>query len=128
MKRKIILLILAVFLPLSAFTLNADEKKPKREIPLNKITDVSDDNRSLLLYPIECCYLGMMNIIQTTISGDLGEVTIEVVNTSTGEIIYGTFDSGITPQALLPISGDSGYYSITYITESGDIYEGFFTI
>ena len=37
MKRKIILLFWAVFLPLSAFTLNADEKKPKREIPMSEV-------------------------------------------------------------------------------------------
>lgn len=128
MKRKIILLFLAVFLPLSAFTLNADEKKPKREIPLNKITDASDDNRSLTQQPIECCYMGMMNLIQTTFSADLGEVTLEVINTSTGEAYYDSFDSGLTPQTLLSISGDSGYYTITYTTESGDIYEGILTL
>lgn len=128
MKRKIILLFLAVFLPLSAFTLNADEKKPKRKIPLTPVNSGFNNNRSLTQQPIECCYMGMMNLIQTTFSADLGEVTLEVINTSTGEVYYDSFDSGLTPQTLLPIPGDSGYYSITYITESGDIYEGFFTI
>lgn len=130
MKRKIILLFLAVFLPLSAFTLNADEKKPKREIPLNQVFDKNyeRDNRSLTQQPIECCYMGMMNLIQTTFSANLGEVTLEVINTSTGEIYYDSFDSGLTPQTLLSISGDSGYYTITYTTESGDIYEGILTL
>ncbi len=36
MKTKFILLFLAVFLPLSAFQLNADEKKPEQKIPLTK--------------------------------------------------------------------------------------------
>ena len=130
MKDKIILLFLAVLLPLSVFTLNADEKNLRQEIPLNKVFDENyeKDNRSLTQLPIECCYMGMMNLIHTTISSDLGEVVLEVINTSTGEICYDTFDSGTTPQALLPISGESGYYSITYTTESGDVYEGCFTI
>lgn len=127
MKTKNILLILAVFLPLSAFPLNADEKKPKCEIPLHKLMD-SKDNRSLIQLPIECCYMGMMDLILTTFSSDLGEVTLEVINTSTGEISCDIFDSGMTPQYLLPIPGNSGYYTITYITESGDIYEGSFTL
>ena len=128
MKTKNILLFLAVLLPLSVFTLNADEKKPRREIPLKPVKNYYDNNRSLTQYPIECCYMGMMNLIQTTVSSDLGEVTLEVINTSTGEISYDSFDSGVTPQTLLPISGDPGHYSITYTTESGDIYEGSLTL
>ena len=119
---------MAVFLPLSVFQLNADEKKIKREIPLSKVTDSSKDNRSITLQPIECCYMGVTNHIQTTFSCDLGEVTLEVINISTGEISCDTFDSAVTPQTLLQISGDSGYYSITYTTESGDIYEGYITL
>ena len=128
MKRKIILLFLAVFLPLSAFTLNADEKKPKRKIPLTPVNSGFNNNRSLTQQPIECCYMGMMNLIQTTFSANLGEVTLEVINTSNGEIYCDSFDSGLTPQTLLSISGDSGYYTITYTTESGDIYEGTLTL
>ena len=128
MKTKFILLFLAVFLPLSVFQLNADEKKPKHDIPLNPVKGYHDNNRSLTQIPVECCYMGMMNLILTTFSSDLGEVTLEVINTSTGEISYDIFDSGMTPQSVLPISGNSGYYTITYITEAGDIYEGSFII
>ena len=39
MKTKIILLFLAVFLPLSVFNLNADEKKPKQKIPFPLILE-----------------------------------------------------------------------------------------
>lgn len=128
MKTKFILLFLAVFLPLSAFQLNADEKKPEQKIPLTKTKGDYNYNRSLTQLPVECCYMGMMNLILTTFSSDLGEVTLEVINTSTGEISYDIFDSGMTPQSVLPISGNSGYYTITYITETGDIYEGTLTL
>lgn len=128
MKTKFILLFLAVFLPLSVFQLNADEKKPEQKIPLTKTKGDYNYNRSLTQIPVECCYMGMMNLILTTFSSDLGEVTLEVINTSTGETSYDIFDSGMTPQSVLPISGNSGYYTITYITEAGDIYEGSFII
>ena len=128
MKTKFILLFLAVFLPLSVFQLNADEKKPEQKIPLTKTKGDYNYNRSLTQLPVECCYMGMMNLILTTFSSDLGEVTLEVINTSTGETSYDIFDSGLTPQSVLPISGNSGYYTITYITETGDIYEGSLTL
>ena len=128
MKTKIILLFLVVFLPLAVFQLNADEKNQRQEIPLKRIQNNHENNRSLTQLPVECCYMGMMNLILTTFSSDLGEVTIEVVNISTGETSYDIFDSGMTPQSVLPISGNSGYYTITYITEAGDIYEGSFII
>lgn len=128
MKKRIILLFLAVFLPLSVFTLNADEKKQKREIPLNPVKQTHDNNRSLTQYPIECCYMGMMNLIQTTFSTNLGDVALEVINTNTGEINFDTFNSAINPQAFLSISGTPGFYTITYTTQSGDIYEGTLTL
>ena len=61
--KKFIFLFLAVFLPLSAFVLNADEKMNKQEIPLTQVLDGNSDrdNRSLIQLPIECHYLSMMN-------------------------------------------------------------------
>ena len=41
---------------------------------------------------------------------------------------YDSFDSALEPQTILPISGDPGVYEITYITESGNVYEGTFII
>ena len=70
----------------------------------------------------------MMSCVQTVVSTDLGEVGVMILNCSTGESWYDTFDSGVEPQALLQISGDSGLYEITYTTEAGDVYEGSFMI
>lgn len=130
MKQKFIFLFLAVFLPLSASVLNADEKMNKQQIPLTPIVDggSENDNRSIGLLPIECHYLGMMNAIVTTVWSDLGDVTFTVTNCSTGNVWYDTFDSALEPQTVLPISGESGTYQIVYITESGGVYEGTFNI
>ena len=128
--KKFIFLFLAVFLPLSAFVLNADEKMNKQEIPLTQVLDGNSDrnNRSLIQLPIECHYLSMMNSLVTTVWSDLGDVTLTVTNCSTGSVWYDSFDSALEPQTVLPISGEPGIYQIIYITESGDIYEGILNI
>ena len=130
MKAKFLLILLAVSLPLSASVLNADENKNKQEIPLNPIIDGNSDwdNRSLIQLPIECHYLGMMDAVVTTVWSDLGDVTLTVTNCSTGSVWYDTFDSALEPQTALPLSGEPGIYEILYITESGGVYEGTFTI
>lgn len=130
MKTKFLLILMAVFLPLSASVLNADDKKNRQEIPLDQIIngDNDYDNRSLIQLPIECCYFGMMNSILTTVFTDLGDVALTVTNCSTGSVWYDSFDSALEPQTILPLSGEPGIYEIVYITESGAVYEGTFTI
>lgn len=130
MKHKLILILLAVFLPLSAFSTNVDEPPHKQEIPLNPVIEGNSEwiNRSLVQIPIECHYFGMMNSLVTTVWSDLGDVTLTVTNCSTGSVWYDSFDSALEPQTVLPISGEPGTYQIIYITESGDIYEGILNI
>ena len=129
MKTKLFL-ILAVLLPLSAFNMNADENEPLppvKEIPLKQGNETKI-NRSLDSLPIEACYYRMMSCIQTIVTENIGDVNVTVTNCSTGDVWYESFDSSLQPQIILPISGTPGYYLVTYITESSDIYEGTFTI
>lgn len=130
MKHKLILILLAVFLPLSAFSTNVDEPPHKQEIPLNPVIEGNSEwiNRSLVQIPIECCYFGMMNSLVTTVWSDLGDVVLTVTNCSTGNVWYDSFDSALEPQTVLTLSGEPGIYQIVYITESGGVYEGTFTI
>lgn len=130
MKTKILLLLMAVFLPLSAYLLNADSPPHKQDIPLTPVVNGGSDNqnRSLIQLPVECCYLGMMDSIVTTVCSDLGDVTLTVTNCSTGSVWYDSFDSALEPQTMLPLSGEPGIYQIIYITESGDIYQGTLTL
>lgn len=126
MKLKLLLMTLVVFLPLSSFVLNADEQKNKQEIPLYPTLNggQENNNRILIKLPIECHYFGIMNTIVTTVQSDLGDVVLTVTNCSTGSVWYDSFDSALEPQNMLPISGEPGVYEITYITESGNVYEG----
>lgn len=123
MKTKIILLLMVAFLPLSTFLMKADEPIMVH-IPLSSQQNVSKGNRDITLSPIECWYFSDVEIIQTTVYDNLGEIAIEVLNATTGETFYETFNSTLTPQHVLPISGSAGFYTITYTTSGGDVYVG----
>ena len=117
---------MAVLLPLSAFEVSADEKEA-RKIHLTK-DFTKKVERTLFILPLESYYLGMLSSIQTTVTSDLGRIDMTVTNLMTGESWSDSFDSALTPQTYLPISGAPGLYEITYLTSFGDLYEGSFTI
>ncbi len=115
-----------LLLPLFAFEMSADEKEVQ-VIPL--INDVKGlEERTIMRCPIEAYYIGTTSSIQTAVSSDLGTVEIVVTDLSTGESWSDIFDSGLLPYHELQISGDSGDYEILYITESGDLYQGFLVL
>lgn len=126
MMKKLIIFLMAVLLPLSAFEVSADEKEA-RKIHLTK-DFTKKVERTLFVLPLESYYLGMLSSIQTTVTSDLGRIDMTVTNLMTGESWSDTFDSALTPQTYLPISGAPGLYKITYLTSFGDLYEGTFTI
>ena len=119
--------MLAFLLPLFAPDMSADDENAKMKIPL-RMESTGKHVRDLIQEPLTCHYYGMLTSIVTTFASDLGDVTLTVTNTSTGEAWYDVFNSGAAPQTALPISGTEGLYEIVYITHSGDIYEGSFTI
>ena len=125
--RTLFIVMLAFLLPLSAFEMSADDENAKIKIPL-EVVGGTKLNRTLQEEKICCHYYDMMTSIMTVFSTDLGSVTLTVTNTSTGEVWYDMFDSGSELQTVLPISASDGIYEIVYITETGDIYEGSFTI
>ena len=125
--RKLMILLVAFLLPLSALEMRADEKGEIQKIPLI-LQGGTKLKRNIEESSIESYYYGMLSGIQTTVTEDLGEVEVTVTNLSTGEAWSDSFDSGVTMQTLLPISGTSGYYEINYVTESGDVYTGEFLV
>ena len=125
--RKIMILVMAFLLPFTALEMRADDEVQISKIPLrnNKgnelCRNVSGDNIISNFYVMFSC-------VETLVTEDLGEVTVIVTNTSTGEFWSDTFDSATERQSFLQISGSQGYYEIEYITESGDVYSGQFLI
>ena len=128
MRLKLFLLTLVMFLPLSSFTLNADENKNKHEIPLYPVGPNDKEVRGLVQVPVECYYFEMTNAVASIVWSDIGDVTLTVTNCSTGSVWHSSFDSAMEPQTFLAISGESGIYELIYITESGNTYIGNFTI
>ena len=95
------------------------------EIPIKK-PGSHDTVRSL--YEIQTYYYGMFSTVYTSVTSDLGEVEVIVTNCTSGEFWEDTFDSSISSQHLLQISGTSGFYEVTYTTSCGNLYEGSFVI
>lgn len=83
--------------------------------------------RTVVQSSIECEYNGYVNGICTTFYQDLGEVEVVVENMLTGEFFDCSVDSA-AGYAVLPISGTSGYYTVSFITESGAEYSGQFEL
>lgn len=123
--RKIILLVVAL-LPSFAFYMNAEEKTEKK-IPI-QFKENDRLGRSLIDVQIEATYYGVLSAIQTTMSSDVGEVEMSVVNCFTGEVWICRFNSATESDILLEISGSPGFYSVIYLIGSGVLYEGSFTI
>ena len=115
--------LMALLLPLFALEMSADDENAKMKIPL-RMESTGKHVRDLIQEPLICHYYGMLTSIVTTFTSDLGDVTLTVTNTSTGEVWYDVFDSGTDPQTVLPISVTDGLYEIVYTTEAGDVYEG----
>ena len=125
--KKLIFYLMALLLPLSAFEMSADDENAVMKIPLE--LDIEQNfERQVGAMLVECYYYGMMNTIITNVWSDLGDVVLTVTNCSTGNVWYDSFDSALEPQTMLTLTGEPGIYEIVYITESGGVYEGTFTI
>lgn len=125
--RKLIIMLVALLLPFSAFEMSADEENTSRKIPL-ELKDRPILHRSLTAEPIVTYYIAAASCIQTTVFFDFGQVELIVTNCTTGEVWYDSFDSALLPQTLLAISGTQGLYEIVYLTDEGDVYQGCFIL
>ena len=118
-------LFMALLLPFSVQMMRADDKEAVIEIPIYR---PEGERLGRTFVEVQAFYLDAMPSIQTSVFADLGEIEVSVTNCSTGEMWYDTFDSGLETQNILQISGSSGLYEVTYITFSGDVYQGSFII
>lgn len=81
--------------------------------------------RSPAVVPISAQYDSFASSVFLTFTSNLGEIEVEVMNTTNGY-----YDSGdiltLTLYAIIPISGGSGHYIITFTLSSGQQYRGEF--
>ena len=118
----ILLVLAAIF---CTMPVRGDSTPESYEIPVKRL-DKKNQIRSLC--DVQAYYNGMLSAVYTTAVSDLGEIDVRVTNISTGEFWEDTFDSSISSQHLLQISGTSGFYEVTYTTSCGNLYEGSFVI
>lgn len=73
------------------------------------------------------CFLQENSFLVVTFLADLGTVSVEIENQTTGEYNQTTMNALAGP-ALFPISGTSGHWTITFTLTSGVRYCGEFDI
>lgn len=125
MKKLLLSLLLSV--PLATFSMNVKDDDAVMKIPL-EIKQGGNINRSFNPDVIICYYDAMLSCIRTTCLSDLGNISISVINYTTGEILNDIYDSAIYPLFFIDFSGAAGVYEIIYVTEAGQRYEGNFVI
>ncbi len=77
--------------------------------------------------PIECVFYPSSFTIIVDFLTNLGFVSVEIENQTTGEYSQTTVNAVAGPMAF-PISGTSGDWSITFTLTDGTIYQGTFNI
>ena len=83
--------------------------------------------RSPALIPISACYYSSLSTILVNCSIDLGSMTVEIENITTGSLSRTTIDATQGVHAFA-ISGDAGIYEITFTLTGGHEYIGSFEI
>ena len=68
-----------------------------------------------------------IDTIYLQFSENLGDVTVSLSETSTGQLLSTVVDSS-NGYAIIPFSGDTGCYTLTFILENGASYIGRFEI
>lgn len=77
--------------------------------------------------PIGCLFQNSFSTIVVVFLANLGSVSIQIENSTTGETDVTTVNAIAGPM-LLPISGSDGLWRITFILSNGVVYSGSFII
>ena len=87
----------------------------------------TNPKRTPIVVPIAATYNYQQNHIEVSFLYGLGDVQIDLNNTSTNTTASTLVDSAVG-NAFIPVTGGAGLYSISFITESGATYSGFFIV
>ena len=83
--------------------------------------------RDPTVIPISATAYSSPSFIEIRFLADLGFVSVEIENQTTGEYTQTMVNSAISP-AIFPISGNAGFWTITFTLPDGTVYYGEFTI
>lgn len=102
------------------------------QIPLVVIDDIrtgsSTTRRAAVFLPLECYYDSLLNGVVVSFLKPLGYVNIVLDAISTGEAYSTIVNSSDMGQCIIPVSGESGCYMISFSTDDGKLYRGVFEI
>lgn len=79
--------------------------------------------KSPAVVPISACYNSFILTVSLFFVSNLGEIEVEVMNTTTGGYDSGTIDTQFL-YATVPITMGSGHYLILFTLPSGQRYKG----
>lgn len=128
MNTKLLISISFVFLSGQAYPCdyNVSNDEP---IPIRPTVNNSNTHRpnSKAVVPFEAYYDTDLSSILLYFINDVGDVEIAIQNLSSEESYYFTINSSIG-SIILPISGNLGYYEMTFTLQNGKHYIGEFLI
>lgn len=112
-----------------AYTLNDADKKEDKDIIIQLANHGSSrlGHRASARIPIKVSYVSFISALSIIFMNTLGEVEVNVTNHSTGDYLSGTLDAN-AGTAILPISGDEGFYTVTFVRSDGTEYYGEFEL
>ncbi len=88
---------------------------------------IGGKHRAPACIPINVSYVSFISALSITFQHDLGEVDVNVTNHSTGEYLEGTLNAS-AGTTVLPVSGDDGFYTVTFVLSDGTEYYGEFEL
>ncbi|MCR5463121.1 MAG: DUF3244 domain-containing protein [Bacteroidales bacterium] len=83
--------------------------------------------RSEVFVPISASYDSMLSSVILYFTSNLGEIEVEVLNTTTGGYVSGMVDTSFL-SATVPITFGSGHYILLFTLPSGQRYRGEFDV
>lgn len=127
MKRTFFLLFFVVFLFQTNNYSFADGDQNGDVIDVTYVNPGQSLNRTQGFVPISVIYYSLNSYIAVLFLDNLGDVTITLYNLTTGATAATQVNAGIGT-INIPVTLGSGYYRISFVTEGGTTYEGFFSV
>lgn len=126
--KKTIVLIAALFMAISNCFALSSISRDDEVIPL----EYNESELDTIIFrtpvvPIQAFLNSAQSIITVFFLYDMGVVSIDIMNTVTGEEFYYE-EASQSGSAILPFFGGSGYYYIRFRTINGPSYYGYFYI
>lgn len=96
-------------------------------IDITTNTTETGPKRSPAIIPINANYYVLSSCLEVRFLHDMGDVTVSVVNITTGDH-YSTITESYCGTAIFHLLLSSGLWTITFSTDDGNSYIGFFNI